>query len=239
MPARPLAAALALLLCAVAGAAPIPVLAQSGTAAFAPPMGPVILTRTVYRPLASGGEIVVARRYEVHFSRDSYGFRVDGKLLDVRVDAPPQLAGLAALERSRSDGELFPIFLDPRGLIVNPDRTGDNSALANRAITGAQALLFDASLPLEVRHEIAAALDTVAQEAQAATWPRFLFNPGASEQSAVHEIALPDGSVGQVEVRVRAERTAAANLPRLIERSITTHLSATRRTSREVWTLSD
>ena len=92
------ASLLALLPLAAAGAAPV---AAGG--AFSVPSGPLVLTRTLRRPLSDGVEIVSTRSYEIGIVPDGDGFRVEGRLLSSEVTAPPSLAALAALERNRPD----------------------------------------------------------------------------------------------------------------------------------------
>lgn len=239
MPTRLLVAALSLLVPIMACAEAAPAQAEAVPSPFTPPEQPISLTRTVYRPLADGKQIVVTRRYEIRFAPADQGFRVDGTLRDVAVDAPKELASLAELERTRSDAGLFPVFLDRRGIIIGASGTAGDSALTERAVMGAEELLTDASLPGEVRREIATALKTIAGSAKGATWPPFLFNPGTAEKTVSHDIALPDGSFGHVNVRIRAVQASQGQLPQQVERTITTRLAQTERVSREIWTISN
>lgn len=233
-----LAAELSLLLCTVAGANSDPVWAKAATPAFAPPESPVILTRTVLRPLAGGQQVAVTRRYEIQFTRAHNGFQLDGRLLDVQVEAPPQLAKLAELEHLRRDAGLFPVFLDSQGMILQPGNATGHSSTASLAVKGAEALLAGTSLPNAVRRELASPLVTVSDAGNSSAWPPFLFNPGPGERSMSRDIALSDGSSGSVEITIRAERLAQDRLPQRVERTITTRLSQTERVSREIWTIS-
>lgn len=231
-----LAAAICLILSTAVVASMGPVWAQPASAAFAPPTTPVILTRSVQRPLAGGGEISVTRRYEIRFSWEKDCYRVDGRLLDVRVDAPPQLSRLAELERERSDPGLFPVFLDVQGMI-RPSGKGEAARNPSAALSGAQSVLADTALPTSLRRELAGPLGSVAEAGANSVWPPFLFNPGTAQRSTSRDIALPDGSSGRVDITVRADQRAPGQLPQRVERTITTQLSQTRRISHEVWTL--
>lgn len=238
MPTRLLATGLALLLPVLAVAISVPAGAEPAATAFAPPAAPVVLTRTIHRPLTGGEQIVVSRRYQIRFTPSAGGFRLDGQLLDVQVDAPPPLASLAALERARREPDLFPVLLDAQGMIRKADHIARDSATTERAVAGAQALVADAGLSAELRQELAAALATVTGTAKGTAWPLFLFNPGTAERATSNRIVMPDGAIGEVAVRIRAEQVTPGGLPRLVERTITTRLSGTEQTMREVWSLS-
>lgn len=182
--------------------------------------------------------MVVTRRYEIRFARARNGFQLDGRLLDVQVQAPQQLAKLAELERLRRDPGLFPVFLDSQGMILQPGNTSGDTITASLAVKGAEALLADTSLPNAVRRELASPLVTVAGSGNNSAWPPFLFNPGPGERSMSRDIALSDGSSGRVEITIRAEQLAQDRLPQRVERTITTRLSQTKRVIREIWTIS-
>ena len=70
----------------------------TATATFAPPQSSLVLTRELRRPLADGKEVVTRRSYEIAIVHDGDGYRVDGRLIDVEVDAPPALRALSTLE---------------------------------------------------------------------------------------------------------------------------------------------
>ncbi len=85
---------------------------------FAPPSDPIMLTRTVWRSLYDGKEIVSRRRYAIQFVPHGDGFAVTGTLVESTIDAPPALAALAEMERRRADATLFPMRLDANGQMV-------------------------------------------------------------------------------------------------------------------------
>lgn len=205
---------------------------------FAPPSAPLVLTRTLYRDLADGKQVVVTRRYKIHFSPDGDGFRVDGTLIDATVDAPPFLARLAEIERTRPDSGVFPAFLDGRGMIRSGTAGKLDPQTREQALTSARKVIAEAPAPAETRRETGALLGQVASGRGGSGWPVFLFNPGPEERIERRELALPNGGQGEVEVRIRAQGLQPGGLPHRLERIVVTRLAGTERISREVWTIS-
>jgi hypothetical protein len=205
---------------------------------FAPPESPQVLTRTVWRTLADGEQIVVRRRYEIQFSRYADGFRLDGRLLDAAVEAPPLLAVLAELERKRGDEGMFPILIDAAGRIREGlgARRG-TSAQRDDAREQAQHLLAGTPEPAAQQQASGAFLSQVAGQGALTAWPVDLFNPATGERHERRRIALPDGQEGEVAVSVRVTEPQQLGLPRSVERTVTTVMAGTSRMSREQWTL--
>ena len=116
---------------------------QSFAEGFAPPLAPMVLTRTLRKPLGGGHEVIARRSYEVRFVPDGDGFRIDGTLITVDVDAPPELSAFAALERARADDNLFPMHVDRNGQFTSVAKAASDPAvrgsaeLAHAAITRA------------------------------------------------------------------------------------------------------
>jgi len=77
-------AAIALAIAAAGHAAP----AHRVLPVFHAPAGEQVLTRTLRRQLADGGSIVTMRRYAIRFVPAGDGYRVEGRQLDARVEAP-------------------------------------------------------------------------------------------------------------------------------------------------------
>jgi len=210
--------------------------APAGTNVFAPPFTPLILTRTLYRDLPGGGQVIVTRRYEVQFTPDGEGFRLDGQLLDTAVKGPASLAALAEVERKRTDSGLFPAYLDRRGVIRSASGNGPSPARGD-ALQQAGRLLTKSELSPRGRSEITEAASLIVTTSENSSWPAFLFNPGWDERTSTRQTAMPDGSTGTIEVRVKADELMPSGLPQRITRYITTRLAGTERTTREVWTL--
>lgn len=205
--------------------------------AFRPPSEPLILIRSVYRPLADGNEIIVTRRYRIQFTPEGQDFRLDGELVGTDVSAPSDLAALAEIERNRPDRGLFPAMLGPDGMIRGQLAGVTDPNTRRIAFDSAKAMIAKAPISRESKAESSQYLGEIAKPSTGTAWPRFLFNPGQAEHREAREVALPDGSTGQIEVRVRAEGLMPGGLARRVERTITTRLAGTERTTREVWTL--
>lgn len=204
---------------------------------FAPPETPLVLTRTVWKTLGDGKQIVVSRRYAVQFSRQETGFRLDGRLLDTAVEAPEQLAAMAAIERNQADQGPFPLRLDRAGLIRSTSSAAVDMQSRDASAAEGQAILSRTRLTSAEKGEAAAFLRQMAAIGANAAWPVDMFNPESIEQHQSRVIALPDGSEGQVEVALRVDGYHASGLPKAVERTVTTVLSGTSRVSREMWTL--
>ena len=205
---------------------------------FIPPQTPLVLSRTVIRELIDGKQIIARRRYAVRFSPDGAGFRLDGELIDVSVDAPPILARLAELERTRPDRGLFPIRLDARGIIASED-SGQRVDDATRAKVGkeANALIASSSAPESVKREEMGHVASMLASHQPSIWPSDLFIARPGERHAHRVIGLPGGSEGEIDVVLRVEGLQSCGLPQQVERVVTTVTGGTRQVSREVWTM--
>jgi hypothetical protein len=212
-------------------------LAEAVASQFAPPSKTLTLTRTVYRSLSDGKEIVVTRRYAIRFSPEADGYRLDGEFIDAAVDAPPALAGLAEIERKRVDTGLFPARLDSHGLIRSMGGAIDLET-KQKTIDAAGQMLARGPMTGEAKRERVGLVVQLANSSVPSTWPRFLFNPGSGERVDTRKVPLPDGSLGEVEIRVSAQGLMPGGMAHKVERVITTRLEGTTRVSREVWTLS-
>ena len=208
---------------------------------FAPPTRTLVLTRTLWRSLQGGEEIMVRRRYAVRFVPGGAGYILTGRQLDAAVDAPPKLAPLAAIERSRSDDAAFPIRLDRAGRIVAPAAAAPGSSDSLAAIAAARALIRDSAMTAEAKQEASRQIEQLAAAAAARNgaedWPADLFSPLGEDWSDRRTIDLPGGGNGAVAVTVRYIRSSPGSLPSAVERTVTTELGGTTRISREVWTI--
>lgn len=207
--------------------------------AFAPPQGPLVLTREVRKDFARGGEIVSRRRYAIRFVPAGNGWRVDGRLADSAVEAPPGIAPeLIALERTRSDAGLFPLLLDSHGMIVRQNGSADP---ANEAATLKAAQAFLAGKLSEADRAAAMAMAAKLQEQArraGGNWPVDLFRPRHGEHSEVRALPVGNGSTGTVTITVAAAERPDGLLEKL-ERRVVTEAAGSRRLSIETWTLAD
>lgn len=205
---------------------------------FEAPRQPLILTRTLWRSLHDGAQIMVRRRYALHFVASGDGYRIDGQQLDVMVEAPEEVAGLAVIERKRIDETMFPMQLDSRGQIAALSRRGAAVDPARQAgFDLSRGMVQRSALPAAARREAERQLAAIAGTDTNSAWPTDLFAPNGTDFADRREIALPDGGVGVVEVAVRHLPGGTDALSRKVERTITTRLGGTARVSREVWTL--
>lgn len=205
-------------------------------ARFAPPVEQLMLSRTVIRELSDGKQIKVTRRYAVHFAAVESGFLLDGKLVDVSVDVPPLLGGLAEIERRRDETGMFPVRIDSSGTILagqeggQVDRRVRDEMTARASVVLAETGMLKENLQLGTRF--------VAQAMQApprSSWPfdLLLIQPGEHRQSRV--VSLASGEEGRIEVVTRVDTLLPCGLPRTIERTVVTILAGSRRVSREIW----
>lgn len=211
--------------------------ANSSVAAFSPPSGPVLISRTVVRSLFDDKEVRATRRYLVWFRPDPTGWRLEGELREVIVEVPPSLEQFAGLERNRVEPGFFPILLDTAGRL-KPRRdspAGDGSRAKASAL--AEMMIAGALISPNARNQANTMLGQVVMAGNGGTaWPEDLFNPTRAETTEQREIALPDGSSGSISIAIRADGLVPGGLPARVERIVLTNLSGTTRTSREIWT---
>ncbi|MEO7247270.1 MAG: hypothetical protein ABIW31_02350 [Novosphingobium sp.] len=218
----------------VVGPGSVEAAAQS---AFEAPSGPFRLTRELHRSLPRGQEIVTRRSYEIRIVRDGEGWRVDGQLVDSQIEAPPELAMLAELEKARKDARLFPLYLDRNGMIVQQHGGGDAAssaaahAMVNSAIAKAPLTSGEQAVAADMVKKIVAS-----SEAAGGNWPSDLFRPTAGRRSESHIMPLADGSQGRITVVIEAEGSRDGLLDHFA-RNVVTELAGTRRESRELFML--
>jgi hypothetical protein len=224
------ASLLALLPLAAASAAP-----SAASERFSAPRGPLVLTRTLRRPLAGGAEIVSTRSYEIRIVADGDGYVVEGKLVNSEVTAPPSLAALAALERTRPDSGPFPFRLDRDGMIASAAVPNDRSAEAAAAAAGRSAIASSALAEAD-RREAQAVIDQLTSRSGAtgARWPSDLFHPAPGLRSQTSRFDLGDGRTGSVTTTIEARRGASGNS---IERTVVTETGDAQRATHETYTL--
>lgn len=204
---------------------------------FAPPSSDMILTRIVWRELADGGSIMVRRSYAVRFVPEESGYRLDGHLIDATVDAPPELAPLAELERTRPDNSLFPIRLDGQGKVLS-DGVAPIAETRQAAASIAQGVLAKAPMrPTDRAEALKQAKVLGTDNGVYGHVPLDLFQPQPGERHERRPVALPDGQTGAVEIAIKVADVQSGGLAGSVERTVTTELAGTRRVSREVWSI--
>lgn len=234
-----------LLLAGVASLLPAqlaPLLAESAPAAespaFQPPTTPQVLTRTLWRSLRDGQEIMVRRSYEVRFSRTDGGFLLDGRLIDTAVDAPAPLALLAEIERKRPDPGMFPLRLDAHGRIVGQRARAVPGDPHRSAEDHARTILARSALEAEERKQTEQLARSILESSVGASaWPSDLFSPAARSRREKRSLALDGGQNGVIEVSVDVRGTGDGGLPKTVERRVATEIGGSARFSREVWTM--
>lgn len=232
-----LLASIATLMPATLDAQPAQPAAQKGHH-FVPPQNSLVLSRTVWRSLPDGKNIMVRRRYEVRIAADGDGYLVDGALLDTEVDAPPPVAMLAELERKRPDAGPFPLRLDRHGMITGSNTAPLDAAARAEATRSAALILKQANQVAPLRTKAMDALSRVLSSANGGTaWPVDLFNPARTSHHEVRRVPLPGGSEGEVDVSISVDRPDLSQLPQQFERTVVTRLDGSERISREVWTI--
>jgi hypothetical protein len=207
-------------------------------AAFAAPAGPIVLTRELRRTIGRNKQIVTRRSYEIRFVPEGGGWRVDGTLISSEVEAPAELAELAALEKARKDVGLFPLTLDSQGLIVAQRAPTDAVAtdkariVANKAVEKIDMTSTDKTVAKQM-------IQTIATQSQASggNWPVDLFRPPVEPVIDVRNIPLPGGNQGRVTVTMRARPASTGGL-RQLDRRVLTEIDGTSRLSEETWSMS-
>jgi hypothetical protein len=204
---------------------------------FTPPTEQFLLSRTVIRELSDGKQIKVTRRYAVQFASIEQGFQLDGKLIDVEVEVPPLLKGLAEVERHRGDVAMFPVVVDLNGAILGGSGIGTADRPARNEMTSrALGVMEQSGMPRQNLELGARFVAQVMQTNSGSPWPADLFRIGPGEHRQSRVVALASGEQGRIEVVTRVDALLPCGLPQSIERTVVTVLAGTRRVSREVWT---
>lgn len=206
-------------------------------AAFQPPADEQLLTRTLRRGLPGGAEVVTRRSYEVRFVRDGDGYRIDGRPLAASVEAPPALASLAEIERTRVETGLFPIRLDARGMILPGGPTASGDAV-ERASGVVQASLAGSGLAALDMLQAQAFVRQIRQRPARSQWPDDLFRPALARPARNEPVELGEGMRGSVTIEEVA-RCRANGMLSSFERTVTTDLGGDKRVTSEEWTLAD
>jgi hypothetical protein len=207
----------------------------SAVSPFVPSAEPMVLTRTLRRPLPGGITIVTARSYEIRFVPEGTGFRIEGELIGVNIEAPRQFETLMAMERARPDTGMFPMRIDAQGRFVSAGQR-EQQAFAKEAGERAQALV-PASLPASEARDANAFVGQVTANPIQTAWPEDLFRPVPGKHSNTNVMPLPGGKTGQVSIEIDAQVDASTGLLARLQRSVTTRLGDSTRLTEETWTL--
>lgn len=220
-----------------AAASAVPGLA-SAPPIFNPAPGAHRLTRRIERELGPAVQLVVERSWAIAFNPAGRGFEVAGRQLAVSVDAPPELAELAAIERARREDSAFPMMLDASGrMITRQDAPVDgNLAKAIDAVRGRLQSSLSDPTDLSAGTRFLDALQQAGQQVVSA-WPADLFAPGSLERSQPREVALPDGTTGTVSVRETGLADPLTGLMQRFERQVETRIGSRTKSGRELFTL--
>lgn len=205
---------------------------------FSPPDGPMLYSRRLERTLADGALFSVARSFEVRFEHYADGFQVNGRQVEVEVEAPEALAAFVRIEREREERGLFPLLLDAGGSIANGAGTPDATRL-DAAVREALAALEARSYAPAERAELVRFVNAFHQSAGklVTELPRDLFAPADTPRRERREVALPGGDSGAVTVTFSAERDPATGLMQEAQREVVTELDGDRRRTLESWRL--
>lgn len=201
------------------------------------PQGTFVLTRQIERVMADGTSIAVIRRWQIRFEPSGRGMQVLGHQISAEVDAPPRLAELAQVERTRPTDGMFPILLSGDGRIfgAGDDREGDAVAEALRIASEMIARVDGPEQATDAALSNLALLQA-AGTSLLETLPADLFFPLTGAQDERRALTLPGGEQGDIELHRMASSGADGMLER-IERRVISTLGNSRRESRETWSL--
>ena len=198
----------------------------------------MVLTRTLRRPLPGGMEVLTRRSYEILFVPESGGFRVDGRLVGVEVEAPPQLQALALLERRRPDADMFPMRLDTRGNLQPMGAVGRSEEVRQAGLNVGMTVESLALEPYD-RNQAKQFARSFEKRSVRTAWPEDLFSPAPGSREETQTVPLPNGGRGTVRVNIDARTHSASGLLGSFFRRVTTDLEGDSRITEETWTLAD
>lgn len=206
-----------------------------------PPATPMIYRRELVRDTADGNAVRVARTFTVRFVRVEAGFVLHGEQSSVEVAMPEALAALAARERARVETTMFPITLDAFGRIRSDAGHGRWGSEIERAFGDALAMIGAQATPAAERdmlRDFVSAIH-VAGQGIVAHLPPDLFAPDPAPREEMQTIALPGGGVGSVSTHFDGQKDQATGLMNRAVREIATEAEGLRRTTREMWSLTN
>ncbi len=210
-----------------------PVLATPATQQLiAPPVGDMIYRRILQRDLPGGAQFRVTRDFAVRFEAFGRGFQLTGQQILAHVEAPANLAQLAALEEQRVELGIFPLLLDSSGRIVDGSDDLPNQQIASALVEVRRRLGEtgeEASTLVEALHMAGSQLT--------AELPHDLFAPAEGPREEHQQVTLPWGDVGEVATRFEAICDPQTRLMRSARREVVTRMGSDERRSGELWEL--
>ena len=214
------------------------VLAAPAAPAFAPDTAPFRLIRRVERELRDRALLVVERAWSIRFVPQGQGFRLEGKQVDVAVDAPAELDFLANMERDRVEDDMFPLLLSSGGEIMGRSDAPADDVLADaiEAVRGKLARQLGLGDDKAAAERFLTQLQRAGEQSQAG-WPATLFAPGTLDNAEQREVPLPDGRTGEVIIRTLATSDPDTGLMQRFERRVETRLGDSSRSGLERFTL--
>lgn len=205
---------------------------------FRAPTKPMKLSRQIHRSLADGNELVVTRHYRITFKPDAKGFLVEGQWLATDVDAPPRLAGLAALERSRAATTTFPIHLDKVGTII-PNDDNDSPQFSENEANAARQLVDGAALKPNAQQQATKFIEQLTRQMGIAItqWPSSLFRPSDINSEFQRELPQGQDDRGRAIISLSAQSSEPCGVMQQMERKVKTMIDGQIRETREIWTM--
>ena len=215
-----------------AGASP----AEQVATPFVAPAAPMILSRTLRRPLPGGADFIATRSYEIRFVREGEGHRIDGRLVEVDVKAPASLSAFAEIERNRPDTGMFPLRLDAAGMLL-PVAGSPSGSEVRSATELVLARLGERQMPALDMLEAQAFAQRIGQRPTMSQWPADVLRPLATSSSRSSPVPLPGGVTGQITIEIAASTQGGSGLMREMTRTVTSDLGGDLRRTIETWTL--
>ena len=186
--------------------------------------------------LSDGKQVVTRRTYNVRITPNGDGFRVDGNLVDVAVEAPETLRDLAEIERKRPDTGMFPMRLDSGGMLL-PGKGPQSHKSTSEAVALVSKKLDAMDLTGPNKLQAQAFVGQFRERQGLSQWPSDLFRPAPGKRRETRTIPLANGTQGQVTVDVEATITGTTGLLSSFSRTVTTRFDGDSRVSYEIWTL--
>jgi hypothetical protein len=203
------------------------------------PDSPLRLERVLERGLHGGGAIIVRRSWIVTFARQSRGIIATGTQSQVEINAPPQLAGLARLEKQRDTGAMFPIMLSDSGEILVPGNNAEDRETIAAALRLAEDMIARSPGPASERARLRHYLAEMHRAGSGAldALPTDLLFPAGETIERSETVNLPDGLKGSFSLAYTAQPHADAPWLHHAQRRVETVLGDLSSATREAWSL--